>query len=62
MARLIDSSIPKFLLVGVGNTLLSMFLMFLLEGLGLTLVISVVTVALGILLGTGLLCLGLQGG
>ena len=34
MARLIDSSIPKFLLVGVGNTLLSMFLMFLLEGLG----------------------------
>ena len=34
MARLIDSSIPKFLLVGVGNTLLSLFLMFLLEGLG----------------------------
>ena len=34
MARLIDSSIPKFLLVGVGNTLLSMALMFLLEGLG----------------------------
>ena len=34
MARLIDSSIPKFLLVGVGNTLLSMVLMFLLEGLG----------------------------
>ncbi len=34
MARLIDRSIPKFLLVGVGNTLLSMALMFLLEGLG----------------------------
>ena len=34
MARRIDSSIPKFPLVGVGNTLLSMFLMFLLEGLG----------------------------
>ena len=34
MARLIDSSIPKFLRVGVGNTRLSMFLMFLLEGLG----------------------------
>ena len=34
MARLIDSSILKFLLVGVGNTLLSMVLMFLLEGLG----------------------------
>ena len=34
MARLIDKSIPKFLLVGVGNTLLSMVLMFLLEGLG----------------------------
>ena len=34
MARLIDNSIPKFLLVGVGNTLLSMALMFLLEGLG----------------------------
>ena len=31
MARLIDKSIPKFLLVGVGNTLLSMVLMFLLE-------------------------------
>ena len=34
MARLIDKSIPKFLLVGVGNTLLSMVLMFLLGGLG----------------------------
>lgn len=34
MKRLIDGSIPKFLLVGVGNTLLSMVLMFLLEGLG----------------------------
>ena len=34
MRRLIDGSIPKFLLVGVGNTLLSMVLMFLLEGLG----------------------------
>ncbi len=34
MAKLIDNSIPKFLLVGVGNTLLSMALMFLLEGLG----------------------------
>ena len=34
MAKLIDKSIPKFLLVGVGNTLLSMVLMFLLEGLG----------------------------
>ena len=34
MARLIDASIPKFLLVGVGNTLLSMLLMFRLEGLG----------------------------
>ena len=34
MAKLIDNSIPKFLLVGVGNTLLSMILMFLLEGLG----------------------------
>ena len=32
--KLIDESIPKFLLVGVGNTLLSMALMFLLEGLG----------------------------
>lgn len=31
MARLIDSSILKFLLVGVGNTLLSMALMFLLR-------------------------------
>ena len=34
MAKLIDKSIPRFLLVGVGNTLLSMVLMFLLEGLG----------------------------
>ena len=34
MAKLIDKSIPKFLLVGVGNTLLSMVPMFLLEGLG----------------------------
>ena len=34
MAKLIDGSIPKFLLVGVGNTLVSMLLMFLLEGLG----------------------------
>ncbi len=34
MAKLIDKSIPKFLLVGVGNTLLSMVLMFALEGLG----------------------------
>lgn len=32
--KLIDSSVWKFLLVGVGNTLLSMVLMFLLEGLG----------------------------
>ncbi len=32
--KLIDSSVWKFLLVGVGNTLLSMALMFLLEGLG----------------------------
>ena len=29
--KLIDKSIPRFLLVGVGNTLLSMALMFLLE-------------------------------
>ena len=34
MAKLIDKSIPRFLLVGVGNTLLSMVLMFVLEGLG----------------------------
>ena len=34
MAKLIDKSIPRFLLVGAGNTLLSMALMFLLEGLG----------------------------
>lgn len=32
--KLLDASIPKFLLVGVGNTLLSAVLMFLLEGLG----------------------------
>ena len=32
--RLLDASIPKFLLVGVGNTLLSAVLMILLEGLG----------------------------
>lgn len=34
MAKLIDKSMPKFLLVGVGNTLLSGVLMFALEGLG----------------------------
>lgn len=34
MSKLFDASIPKFLLVGVGNTLLSMALMFALEGLG----------------------------
>ena len=32
--KLLDASIPKFLLVGVGNTLLSAVLMFLLENLG----------------------------
>ena len=32
--KLVDATIPKFLLVGVGNTLLSAVLMFLLEGLG----------------------------
>ena len=32
--KLLDPSIWKFLLVGVGNTLLSMVLMFLLEDLG----------------------------
>ena len=32
--KLLDASVWKFLLVGVGNTLLSMALMFLLEGLG----------------------------
>ena len=32
--KLIDPSVWRFLLVGVGNTLLSMALMFLLEGLG----------------------------
>lgn len=34
MKKWIDSSIPKFLLVGVGNTLLSALIMFLLERLG----------------------------
>lgn len=34
MKKLIDGSLWRFLLVGVGNTLLSMVLMFLLEGLG----------------------------
>ncbi|NCB63225.1 MAG: GtrA family protein [Clostridia bacterium] len=34
MKKLIDSSVWKFLLVGVGNTLLSMVLMFALEGMG----------------------------
>ena len=34
MKKLIDSSLWKFLLVGVGNTLLSAVIMFLLEGLG----------------------------
>ncbi|BDF67393.1 hypothetical protein CE91St43_13650 [Oscillospiraceae bacterium] len=34
MSKLIDASVPKFLLVGVGNTLLSMVLMFALEDLG----------------------------
>ena len=34
MKRLFDGSMLKFLLVGVGNTLLSMVLMFALEGLG----------------------------
>lgn len=33
-SKFFDASIPKFLLVGVGNTLLSLLLMFLLEGLG----------------------------
>lgn len=32
--KLLDASVPKFLLVGVLNTLLSFVLMFLLEGLG----------------------------
>ena len=32
--KLLDASIPKFLLVGVGNTLLSAILMFLLEDFG----------------------------
>ncbi len=32
--KLLDASVWKFLLVGVGNTLLSMVLMFALEGLG----------------------------
>ena len=34
MKRWIDASVWRFLLVGVGNTLLSLMLMFLLEGLG----------------------------
>lgn len=34
MKKLIDPSMWKFLLVGVANTLLSAFVMFLLEGLG----------------------------
>ena len=34
MKGLLDPSMWKFLLVGVGNTLLSLVLMFLLEGLG----------------------------
>lgn len=34
MKKLFDVSMLKFLLVGVGNTLLSMLLMFALEGLG----------------------------
>ena len=32
--KFFDASIPKFLLVGVGNTLLSAVIMFALEGLG----------------------------
>ena len=32
--KFLDASIPKFLLVGVGNTLLSAVIMFLLEDLG----------------------------
>ena len=34
MKKLLDASVWKFLLVGVGNTLLSAVIMFLLEGLG----------------------------
>lgn len=34
MKKLFDASLLRFLLVGVGNTLLSAVLMFLLEGLG----------------------------
>ena len=34
MKKLFESSLVRFLLVGVGNTLLSAVLMFLLEGLG----------------------------
>ena len=34
MKKWIDASVWKFLLVGIGNTLLSAVLMFLLEGLG----------------------------
>lgn len=33
-SKFFDASIPKFLLVGVGNTLLSAVIMFALEGLG----------------------------
>lgn len=32
--RVLDASIPKFLLVGAGNTLISVIIMFLMEGLG----------------------------
>lgn len=34
MKKLFESSLVRFLIVGVGNTLLSLVLMFLLEGLG----------------------------
>lgn len=34
MKQILNSSLVRFLVVGVGNTLLSMALMFLLEGLG----------------------------
>ncbi len=34
MKKLIDGSLFRFLLVGAGNTLLSLILLFLLEGLG----------------------------
>ena len=45
MKKLIDASVWKFLLVGVGNTLLSMVLMFLLEGLGYWLSTAIAYVA-----------------